>query len=77
MTYWATLWYAGAVVMTIGYEGQTLQLCQEVSNIIMNDINSAYEENYPEIKDSPFNDNKFYTTCEDKVLPIDEKFKNW
>ena len=28
MTYWATLWYAGSVVITLGSEGQTLKRLQ-------------------------------------------------
>jgi hypothetical protein len=38
MTFWATLYYAGIVVLTMGFEGQTLQQCKHLTALIMTDI---------------------------------------
>ena len=48
MTVWATLWYAGAVVLTMGYEGQTLEQCNQLGQMMMYDISTAYAD--PEIE---------------------------
>jgi hypothetical protein len=42
MTYWATLWYAGSVVITLGSEGQTLNDCNQLGQVMMYDIATAY-----------------------------------
>lgn len=42
MTYWATLYYAGAVVLSMGYEGQTLEQCNFLGQQMMYDITTAY-----------------------------------
>jgi hypothetical protein len=42
MTYWATLWYAGSVVLTLGSEGQTLNDCNQLGQVMMYDIATAY-----------------------------------
>jgi hypothetical protein len=76
MTYWATLWYAGAVVFSIGYEGQTLQECVELSKVMMTDINESYldEEKSLELEALMFPTNKFYTSCQTDFLESDEKY---
>jgi hypothetical protein len=38
MTFWVTLYYAGIVVLTMGFEGQTLQQCKHLTTLIMTDI---------------------------------------
>lgn len=75
MTFWATLWYAGYVAMTIGFEGQTLSQCETIAEIMMIDIMFAYEEPNPEIQSSMFPENNFAVTCEKELLPIDEKYQ--
>lgn len=76
MSFWATLWYAGSVVLTMGYEGQTLEQCNKLGEIIMYDITTAYDD--PEIKSviekSMFTEDKFMVTCEKTQLPIDKKY---
>jgi hypothetical protein len=73
-TFWMTLWYAGAVVMTMGYEGQTLDECLKMSSIIQTDIDSAYAEMQTDSNKSIFPTNKFSVTCEEELLPPDEKY---
>lgn len=77
MSYWATLWYAGAVVFSMGYEEQTLQECLDLTQIIINDINSSYQDEnmLTDIKLSAFPVNKFTTTCQHDFLEPDELYK--
>lgn len=77
MTFWTTLWYAGSVVITMGYEGQTQGECVKLGEVMMADINAAYAN--PDVKSKivetgPFDTNQFKVTCETELLPIDEKF---
>ena len=76
MTIWATLWYAGAVVLTIGYEGQTLEQCNQIGKLIMHDISTAYAD--PKIKtdlaNTIFPTDEFGFTCETEMLPIDQMY---
>lgn len=78
MTFWATLWYAGAVVVTLGYEGQTLEQCNQLGEVMMHDIASAYAD--PDILKSiqelgSFPTDEFSFTCEEKMLPVHEKYQ--
>lgn len=74
MTYWMTLWYAGAVVMTMGYEGQSLDECEQLTSIILIDIANAYQDTSVDMKDTMFPEDYFSVTCETKLLPIDEMY---
>lgn len=74
MTYWATLWYAGSVVLTLGYEGQTLGECERLSELILDDVVTAYQDDTLELELSMFPTNEFSVSCEDKLLPIDERY---
>jgi len=74
ITYWATLWYAGAVVITMGYEGQTLDQCEILSEIILADVVSAYEDDTLELELTMFPTNEFSVSCEDEMLSIDERY---
>lgn len=77
MTYWATLWYAGSVVLSMGYEGQTLEQCNHIGEAMMQDITTAYTD--PELRAEivdigVFPTDKFAFTCETEMLPVDEKY---
>lgn len=77
MTYWATLWYAGTVVLTIGYEGQTKDLCKQIGEMIMYDITTAYAD--PDILADivdigVFPTDEFSFSCETEQLPTDERY---
>lgn len=76
LTFWATLWYAGAVVVTIGYEGQTLEQCEIITETMITNIETAYadEEAMEIIATSMFPTNQFDATCETELLPIDEEY---
>lgn len=76
MTYWATLWYAGSVVVTLGTEGQSLNDCNLLGQIMMYDIATAYldPEREAELATSVFPVDEFSFTCETERLPIDEKY---
>lgn len=75
MTFWATLWYAGAVVVTLGFEGQTLEQCENLTSIMEDDIASAYNDpSVVETMDERFQVDRWSTTCETEMLPIDEKY---
>jgi hypothetical protein len=68
ITFWATVWYAGTVVMVLGYEGQSLDQCNTLSQIIKDDIALTYENPTDEIKNSIYPTNKFAVTCEQKIF---------
>ena len=76
MTFWATLWYAGAVVLTLGYEGQTEDECNMIGQQIMYGITTSYSD--PEMEEvlaeSPFPTHQFSFSCENEMLPVDEKY---
>ncbi len=76
MTYWATLWYAGSVVITMGYEGQTLNDCDMIGEVMMLDIVTAYADPEREslLADSVFPTDEFSFTCEPTRLPVDGKY---
>lgn len=77
MTYWATLWYAGSVVITLGSPGQTLNDCNQLGQTMMSDIAIAYVDpaRAAELAASVFpTANEFGFTCETKRLPTDEKY---
>lgn len=75
MTYWVTLWYAGAVVMTMGYEGQTLKECEYLRKVVLQDITITYMEEPERMATTMFPKHEFKTTCETVQLPIDEKYE--
>ena len=76
MTYWATLWYAGAVVLQIAYEGQTLGECEAITNVMISDIQASYADpaKIEELSKSMFPTNQFEVSCETEQLPIDEAY---
>jgi len=76
MTFWATLWYAGSVVLTLGYEGQTEDQCNQIGTIILEDIDTAYSDPAfkEQIDSSLFPVDLFSYSCETQNLPIDERY---
>ena len=76
MTYWATLWYAGSVVITMGYEGQTLNECNMLGQVMMYDVTTAYMDPaiQEQLADSVFPTDEFSFSCESERLPVDEKY---
>ena len=76
MTYWATLWYAGAVVMQMGYEGQTLNDCEMLTKMMTSDIEASYSDpsKIDELEKSMFPTNQFKATCETEKLVTNEKY---
>lgn len=77
MTYWATLYYAGAVVLTMGSEGQTLNDCNMLGQVMMYDITSAYMDPTleAELANSVFPTvDLFSFSCETERLPVDERY---
>lgn len=77
MTYWATLWYAGSVVITLGLPGQTLNDCNQLGQVMMSDIATAYVDpaRASELEASVFpTADQFSFTCETERLPTDEKY---
>ena len=77
MTYWATLWYAGSVVITLGSEGQTLNDCNQLGQTMMSDIATAYVDpaRAAELENSVFpTADQFSFTCETQRLPTDERY---
>jgi hypothetical protein len=76
MTFWATLYYSGYVVISLGFTGQTLEQCENLTSLMMSDIVIAYEDPVPELVASPFPTNEFTVECETEQLPIDERYSN-
>lgn len=76
MTYWATLYYAGAVVLQLGFEGQTLDECNLLADAIRSDIERSYSDptKIDELTLSMFPTNQFSVTCEDQILQLDERY---
>lgn len=76
MTYWATLWYAGAVVLQLGYEGQTLNDCEVLTQAMLIDIERSYSDpaKIDDLMLSLFPTNEFSVTCEEQMLEIDERY---
>jgi hypothetical protein len=75
MTFWATLYYSGYVVMTMG-SFETLDQCQELTSRMASDMVVAYTDPVPELYDGPFPTNEFTVECETEKLPIDERYSN-
>lgn len=76
MTYWATLWYAGQVVMTISFDGMSLEHCNELKQVIMEDIQNGFVENIEELEAEGFSDPSLWkATCETKELPTVKDFQ--
>jgi len=76
MTYWATLWYAGAVVLQLGFEGQALHDCKMLIRMMETDIINSYAdpEKIDELRRSMFPTNQFAFSCETEILATDEKY---
>jgi hypothetical protein len=77
MTYWATLWYAGSVVLTMGYEGQSLNDCNMLGQVMMFDITSSYMDPTltDTLTDSQFSIvDEFSFSCETERFPINERY---
>lgn len=77
MTYWATLWYAGSVVITLGSLGQTLNDCNQLGQTMMLDIAAAYVDpaRAAELEASVFpTADLFGFTCETERLPTDARY---
>ena len=67
---WVTLWYAGFVVMTMGYPEMTLDSCNRVKMRVEYDIWMSYED--PELSMNLLNDGLYKegwkVTCEMKNM---------
>lgn len=77
MTYWATLWYAGSVMITLGYEGQSFNDCNMLGRVMMFNITSAYMDPIlsDDLAESPFPVvDEFSFSCETELLPINERY---
>ena len=81
MTYWATLWYSGAVVVQLGYEGHSLNDCEVLKTVMLLDLEQTYSDpsELGQSMTSVFPTNEFTVSCETSVLPIDKKYgiENW
>lgn len=76
MTYWATLWYAGAVVIQLGSEGQTLNDCEMLTKLMISDIEHSYADPVlkAQLDTTMFPTNEFSATCETEQLATDERY---
>ena len=77
MTYWATLYYAGAVVISMGGSELSYDECKTLTNSMMVDIIASYqdEEKVAELKGTMFETNEFSVSCETKYLESDTRYK--
>lgn len=69
MTFWTTLWFLETAIMSMGYEGQTLDQCNQLGKVIIEDIRTT--EVVPEIIEifgEDYDPKKFTYTCETKQL---------
>ncbi len=76
MTYWATLWYAGAVVLQLGSEGQTLNDCEMLTKLMISDIERSYADPalLSQLDTTMFPTNQFTATCETEKLASDDRY---
>jgi len=77
MAYWATLWYAGVVVISMGGSELSYDECKTLTNSMITEITTSYqdEEKVAELKGTMFETNKFSVSCETKYLESDPKYK--
>jgi hypothetical protein len=75
MTYWATLYFAGKVVLTMGYTGQTLAQCQTITKLMIEDVENHYQVGTDNVLLSMFPTNEFTATCETEMLDVDPEYK--
>lgn len=68
----ATLWYAGAVVFVVGFEGMTLEQCNGIMKVIGQDIYNAYQdpETMSVLQDDGFYYENWKATCEPQRLDL-------
>jgi hypothetical protein len=76
LTFLATLWYAGAVVLQIGYDGQTPNDCQLLAKMMMVDIEQSYNDTtmIDDLAASMFPTNQFVATCETEIIETDQRY---
>ena len=72
MMYWATLYYAGKVLVAFG--GMPLEECNTLTALMIADTNTAYQEQTDTLADSMFPTNQFSVECETTKLPIHPKY---
>jgi hypothetical protein len=73
MTYWATLWYAGHVVMTMGFEGMTHDDCELLTSAMIRDINASHVVNKTELEKLGSTDARLWVaTCETERLDTEK-----
>jgi hypothetical protein len=75
MTFWATLYYTGYVVTSLG-GFDTLAQCEELTSIMMSDIVAAYTVPVTELETSMFPTNEFTVDCTSERMEIDERYTN-
>ena len=66
----ATLWYAGLVVLQFG-PFETFEQCDSLAEIMRADIQATYAVPGGPIEDTIFPTNEFEVTCEDEYLEPD------
>jgi hypothetical protein len=75
MTFWATLYYSGYVVISMG-GFDALEQCEKQSALMMSDIVIAYADPVPELVVSPFPTNEFTVECTTERMGINERYIN-
>ena len=71
----ATLWYAGAVVFSMGVTGP--DACEYLADTIEADVVAAYQDpaKAEQLANSMFPDpSEFRVTCDDEQMPTDPKY---
>jgi hypothetical protein len=71
----ATLWYAGAVVLVMGSKTMTLDQCNDLKAVMMEDIKTAYQDPNKSIvlEGDGFFFEKWKVTCEQDKIDIQSK----
>jgi hypothetical protein len=77
MEYWATIWYAGAVVISMGGSELSYDECKSLTESMISDINASYqdEEKVARLKGTMFETNEFSVSCETEYLESDPRYK--
>jgi hypothetical protein len=68
----ATLWYAGAVVLVLGFQGMSSEECNSLKSIMEHDIYNAYQdhESALALQNDGFYYENWKVTCEPQQLDL-------
>lgn len=73
MEMFATLWYAGAVVLSL--ETPNLEVCESLASTMLDDIHITYTERPGDLANMWLDADEFEATCEPEFHPTDPRYR--